>query len=648
MLKPGDVIAERFRVEALLGQGGLARVYLVRHLRLGTLHALKLLTISRERTHDRLLLEGRIQARLRHPNVVAVTDVVEHEGMPALVMEYVGGESLDTWLARRPDYTLDDVLALFAQILAGVGAAHAAGVLHRDLKPANVMLAVSGAGATAKVADFGIAKVAMEAHQPGLTADGVPMGTPGYMAPEQLMDSAGVDARADIFALGAVLYELITRKRAFLSGDLMATITATATGNYTPTSEIVPDCPGPILVAIQRALEPDPEDRFPDCEAFARALYADNERLLAIATSQATATGPLPLPALEAPAVPEPPPFTDEFSTGSAARVAQDAARAAQIDQAAKSGATQIPVTADDEAPPAPLPAPSIPPRRGLAAGVLVGLLLLLGIGGAMTLGGDDEDADAAALTPAQQAAAKISGPVQARAAPARPAAERAAPAREDEERPEGEGDEAAGEPEEAAPDEEGAVDAEAGGAAGEGASAPTLTTAQSAARSAAPQEPEEGAAADEGADEGAEEEADEGAVDNTPEAAEGTAAPEEDAVASLEVGAEGTAAPPEAAPVYPDVSGTWQGQANNRPLVLRVLEQESDRLVAEVVFTGGSAERSIQVVGRVDAAGNLSLQEPGGAGLTLTGMVAGGSLSGAYMRAGQRKSLSWSAQRSN
>jgi len=202
MLTAGSVIADRFVIEKVLGEGGIARVYRVRHRQLGTVHALKVLTLQREKMSERLLLEGRLQARLRHPNIVAVTDVIAVDNRPALLMEFVGGASMEDWLVKGPTIFLDDGLALLSQILAGVHAAHLQGVLHRDLKPANVLFATSPAGVIAKVSDFGIAKVAMDEQKSGLTATGVPMGTPGYMAPEQFTDSAAADVRADIFALG--------------------------------------------------------------------------------------------------------------------------------------------------------------------------------------------------------------------------------------------------------------------------------------------------------------------------------------------------------------------------------------------------------------------------------------------------------------
>ena len=281
MIEAGTRIGDRFEVEQLLGEGGLARVYRVRHLTLGSLHALKVLSLSHPSLRDRLLLEGRIQAQLRHPNLVRVTDVVEVEGQPGLLMEYVGYTNLARLLEEYGAMELDAALVLFAQVLAGVTAAHSAGVLHRDLKPANILLDQGPGGLLAKVADFGIAKVATEGLREGHTAQGLQLGTPGYMAPEQILSSTEVDQRADIFALGAILYEMVTGKRAFgpQHADFQ-TLSDTVEGRYLRIEAAIEACPETLSGTIKRALSVDPEERFGDCHAFAMALYADRPALV--------------------------------------------------------------------------------------------------------------------------------------------------------------------------------------------------------------------------------------------------------------------------------------------------------------------------------------------------------------------------------
>jgi len=201
-LTPGRSV-DRYTVLGPLGAGGTASVYLARHAALGTLHALKILTAPALAIRQRLLQEGRIQARLRHPNIVPVTEVVECAGCPGLVMEYVDGPTLARFLAQaRPTPAQIDDLA--SALLAGVAAAHAVGLAHRDLKPSNILLAIEGARVIPRIADFGLAKL-LDAGPDGddLTGSGVAMGTPAYMAPEQIRDARAADARADIWALEA-------------------------------------------------------------------------------------------------------------------------------------------------------------------------------------------------------------------------------------------------------------------------------------------------------------------------------------------------------------------------------------------------------------------------------------------------------------
>jgi len=180
-LEPGEVV-DRYVIEQKIGQGGMAVVYRARHSQLGTLHAIKVLQVPALAIRDRLLLEGRAQATLRHPNIVNVTDVIDVHGAPGLVMELVEGPSLDDLLARV-QLTIPQVDELARGILAGVAEAHRHGLIHRDLKPANVMLKPTGTGFVPKVTDFGLAKVLSADEGPGRTQSNVAMGTPAYMAP---------------------------------------------------------------------------------------------------------------------------------------------------------------------------------------------------------------------------------------------------------------------------------------------------------------------------------------------------------------------------------------------------------------------------------------------------------------------------------
>ncbi|MEE2751497.1 MAG: protein kinase [Myxococcota bacterium] len=263
-LDAGSVVGQ-YTVEAILGQGGMAIVYRVRHNQLGTEYALKVLTVSSASIRARLLQEGRVQAGLRHPNIVTVTDVVMMGENPGLVMEYIKGPSLDDFLAKKT-LAIEHAEDIAEKIIRGVAAAHKAGLIHRDLKPANIMLDISHGQLTPKITDFGLSKILDSDSQSGQTRSGIAMGTPRYMSPEQIRDAKSVDSRTDIFALGGILYELICGRKTFPSDDMLQTFTDIAQGNYPKPSEIRSEIPLRLEEAIDGCLEPDKEKRISSCE----------------------------------------------------------------------------------------------------------------------------------------------------------------------------------------------------------------------------------------------------------------------------------------------------------------------------------------------------------------------------------------------
>jgi serine/threonine protein kinase len=273
LLRIGETI-DRYTIEALIGQGGMAAVYRVRHVRLDSEHALKVLFITAPKICDRLIREGRVQANLRHANIVSVTDVLNIQGSPALVMEYVDGPALDTWLIENHP-TLEEGLWLFRGILRGISAAHERGVVHRDLKPANVLLSPSDEGFIPKVTDFGLVKSVVE--QRGDTQTGMSLGTPEYMSPEQIRDASDIDVRADMWALGCILYELVCHRRAFSGADKMAIFNRIVAGQYEPPRNLVEDLPRHVSEAIRGLLELDRNKRLASCDALQQLLYADRE-----------------------------------------------------------------------------------------------------------------------------------------------------------------------------------------------------------------------------------------------------------------------------------------------------------------------------------------------------------------------------------
>ncbi|MEQ1506566.1 MAG: serine/threonine-protein kinase [Myxococcota bacterium] len=271
LLRIGETI-DRYRIEALIGQGGMAAVYRVRHVQLDSEHALKVLFITAPKVINRLLREGRVQANLRHPNIVSVTDVLNIQGAPALLMEYIDGPALDTWLLEnRP--TLEESLWLFRGILRGMSAAHERGVVHRDLKPANVLLAPTEDGLVPKVTDFGLVKSVVE--QRGDTQTGMTMGTPEYMSPEQIRDASDIDIRADMWSLGCILYELVCHRRAFQGVDKMSTFNQIVAGTYEPPRKLVENLPRNVAEAIRSLLEVDRDKRLSRCEPLHDLLYEE-------------------------------------------------------------------------------------------------------------------------------------------------------------------------------------------------------------------------------------------------------------------------------------------------------------------------------------------------------------------------------------
>ena len=271
MLELGRIV-EKYRIESVIGTGGMAVVYRVTHVQLGSAHALKVLAVASRGVKERLLQEGQVQAQLRHPNIVAVTDVIDVDGHPGLVMELVQGPSLDALLRRDPPLTLGEVERLFRGIALAVGFAHARGVVHRDLKPANVLLEPVDQFFIPKVADFGLAKAAAGEQNMDATRSGIAMGTPAYMAPEQIRNAKHVDHRADMFSLGCMLYEMVCGQSPFAGPDILSIFNAVAAGRFTPPRSIVPGVPPTLHNAIESLLKVDVDERLSSCSELLELL----------------------------------------------------------------------------------------------------------------------------------------------------------------------------------------------------------------------------------------------------------------------------------------------------------------------------------------------------------------------------------------
>ncbi|WNG59722.1 serine/threonine protein kinase [Archangium gephyra] len=274
ILQPGTQLDGRYEVVRLLGQGGMAAVYEVRHLGLHSTHALKVLNENLSLNDDirgRFLAEGRIQARLRHPHIVQVTEIVTTP-VAGLVMDYIEGPTLGEF-CRGQGLEPRVLLEVFLPVLDAMEEAHKRGVVHRDLKPDNVIIGKDSRGRLQPmVTDFGIAKVEEAPGGKARTQAGARMGTLLYMSPEQIRGAGEVDARTDIFSLGAILYEAATGKVAFHASSDFDTMKSIVEGTYEPPERVVGGMHPVIAGCIRKALAVDPAERFQDCAAFREAL----------------------------------------------------------------------------------------------------------------------------------------------------------------------------------------------------------------------------------------------------------------------------------------------------------------------------------------------------------------------------------------
>ena len=650
MLQTGQRVGERYEVEALVGQGGLAEVYRVRHVELGSVHALKLLLFRKKALADRLLLEGRIQAQIRHPNVVSVTDVVRHDGQFGLLMEYVDNLSLESLIQRRKALPADEALEVFAPILAGVHAAHKAGVLHRDLKPANVLLARQGGGLVPKVSDFGIAKVVSEGLE-GATREGVAMGTPGYMAPEQVLDARSVDARTDVFALGAILYELVAGRRALEDETGEVSVRATLEGTIEPLETVVDGVPVHVSDAVATALARDKDARFATVLDFARALLSASPDLLA-QVEGAGASRPISVDPGRPSTYGDPDTLLDPGATERGAALTTPV----DLDDPHTGGGPTIlpPPTAMPavDAPGAPddfeearrrRRAPPFWTALAITLGVLLfGLSLLVLTVGPGILGIATRDRGEPGPVGVSGVGDGRAGSVQVEVGAV------ASEASGDVTEPEG--DESA-EPAPSQTADPGTSSAPRDPAAATGAPTPAsvdggdASTEEGAADAQAEQASDPQADGEAGTGEESDTDAASSAAvaptqtgeEGTPEDASTDAATTPEPDPDPEVGtAEPTPAPDPVMPMARFLGTSWRGRVFNQPFTLSVLRRSGDDIIAEGSFVLGINQRVVPLVGRFDPlTGRLSFQETDG-DLVLEGVASDGAITGLYRRRGK------------
>ena len=272
-----------YKVLERLGKGRMAGVYKAQH-RLGQVVAIKVLPPSKAK--DAVLLgrfqrEARLALKLKHPNIVRAFQVGVGDGLHYLVMEYLEGETLDEVLARRGKFLPGEAVRLVYQALQGLEHIHGQGLVHRDLKPANLML-VPAAGAdgntlpsTVKVLDIGLGRALFDdggTEGPGLTSEGMLLGTPDYMAPEQARDARAVDIRSDVYSLGCVLYHLLAGHPPFPDTNVISQMIRHATEAPRPLKEFNPAVPDGLQQIVNWMLAKDPAGRYPTPDRAAQAL----------------------------------------------------------------------------------------------------------------------------------------------------------------------------------------------------------------------------------------------------------------------------------------------------------------------------------------------------------------------------------------
>jgi len=263
-------LADRYRIERELGSGGMATVHLAHDLKHGREVAIKVVhqELAAALGGERFLAEIKTTARLQHPHILPLLDSGVADGLLYYVMPFVAGESLRDRLNREKQLPIDDAVRIAREVADALGYAHTLAIVHRDIKPENILLQ----GRHAAVADFGIALAVQSAGGTRLTQTGLSLGTPNYMSPEQAMGDKTIDARSDIYALGAVTYEMLTGEPPFTGANVQAIVAKVLSDRPRPPSMVRDTVPPEVDAAVLKCLAKLPADRFIDAQSFATAL----------------------------------------------------------------------------------------------------------------------------------------------------------------------------------------------------------------------------------------------------------------------------------------------------------------------------------------------------------------------------------------
>jgi serine/threonine-protein kinase len=274
----GDVIADKYEVVGLLGAGGMGYVISARHTELGEMVALKFLrpeALAHEELVERFAREARAAAKIRSEHVANVLDVGRlADGTPFIVMEYLAGKDLADYLHQEGALPVSVAVEYVMQACEALAAAHAHGIVHRDIKPENLFLTQQAQGMhTIKVLDFGISKIALPRGKRDLVRTQMALGSPVYMSPEQIRRSDQVDARSDIWAIGCVLFELLTGVTAFDEPSLLELSAAILERDPVPLQTLRPDATEELEQVVLRCLAKNPDERYQNVAELAAALY---------------------------------------------------------------------------------------------------------------------------------------------------------------------------------------------------------------------------------------------------------------------------------------------------------------------------------------------------------------------------------------
>ncbi len=269
------LVADRYRLESEIGRGGMGSVWRADHLGLRVPCAVKLLRPELDAAayaQQRFLDEAHMLARLDHPNIVHVYDAGLHRGRPFIAMELLEGETLKALLDRRGHLRPEEALEILKPVAEALARAHEVGVIHRDLKPENVFVSATPKGQRVpKILDFGISRITTATAEASTTAQGVIVGTPVYMSPEQI-EGKGADASADVWALAVVAYRMLTASLPFLGDSLPALALRISTGRAVPPSRLRKELPPALDAVFTQAFDPDPRRRPPNAVAVVAAI----------------------------------------------------------------------------------------------------------------------------------------------------------------------------------------------------------------------------------------------------------------------------------------------------------------------------------------------------------------------------------------